>query len=65
MIRIPIERKDDLVRVVRCKDCKHYGKLMNADPDADKRCLITDLYEHRPSDWYCADGERREDVEIR
>ena len=26
MIRIPIERKDDLVRVVRCKDCKYrYG----------------------------------------
>ena len=49
--------------VVRCRDCKHYGKLMAGDPNADKRCLITDLYEWRPEDWYCADGEKMDKAE--
>ena len=29
----------DIVPVVRCKDCKYYGKLMNADPEADKTAI--------------------------
>lgn len=38
---------------VRCKDCKHY---MTIHCTCDG-CCISD-------DWYCADGERRTDVEI-
>ena len=43
----------DIVKVVRCKDCKHrnggcqYTHGRNADDD----------------DWFCADGERSEDRE--
>lgn len=41
---------NDVVQVVRCKDCKHY---MTIHCTCDG-CCISD-------DWYCADGERRTD----
>ena len=40
------------VEVVRCKDCKHY---MTIHCTCDG-CCISD-------DWYCADGERKDNVE--
>lgn len=46
---------DDMVRVVRCKDCKH------RDPE-DKRCDcggMEGLILPRQDYWFCADGERR------
>ena len=54
----------DVVPVVRCKDCKHYLTedvecpcnigLADATPDAQ--------YTWTPEpDWFCADGERREE----
>jgi len=43
-----INKKADMVEVVRCKDCKHY---MTIHCTCDG-CCISD-------DWYCADGERR------
>lgn len=40
--------------IVRCKDCKHFA------PDG----VYTMCYRHnglsQGTDWYCADGERRE-----
>lgn len=47
----------DAVPVVRCKECKH------CDPE-DKKCdcghaILWQL--PRNDDWFCADGERRED----
>ena len=39
----------DAVEVVRCKDCKHY---MTIHCTCDG-CCISD-------DWYCADGERKD-----
>lgn len=47
----------DAVEVVRCKDCKH------CDPE-DKKCdcghaILWQL--PRDDDWFCADGERRDD----
>ena len=41
-------KKADIVKVVRCKDCKHY---MTIHCTCDG-CCISD-------DWFCADGERR------
>lgn len=41
----------DAVEVVRCKDCKHY---MTIHCTCDG-CCISD-------DWYCADGERKDNV---
>lgn len=40
----------DAVEVVRCKDCKWYSD--------DYCCQFGDDY---GDDWYCADGERREE----
>lgn len=47
----------EFVKVVRCKDCKH------RDPE-DKKCdfghdIIWQL--PRRDDWYCADGERKDE----
>lgn len=42
----------DAVRVVRCGECKHYGTA---------ECDMEYYGNHMPEDWYCADGERRED----
>lgn len=46
-----------LTEVVRCKDCKH------RDPE-DKICDCGHFIRWqlpRQDDWFCADGERRED----
>ena len=49
---------DDVVEVVRCKDCK-YNYL---DPNNEKKCFKVD----RTPDFFCADGEKtdREKKEI-
>lgn len=56
----------DFVRVTRCKDCKWYG-IYEAKKDGtpDKRyspsvCLREIFAKRRDPDWYCADGERKE-----
>ena len=43
----------DAVPVVRCKDCKHYN--------AGFECLREGYGIEYPQDWYCADGERKDD----
>ena len=59
----------DAVEVVRCKDCKWYEiEQLKRDGTDDKRykpsvCVIGAYAEPRKADWYCADGERREDAE--
>lgn len=61
MIRIPIERKDGLMRVVRCKDCDHYP--YKTTPFLSDRISFK-TYRHCwdfPLDGYCDLGERRED----
>ena len=57
----------DAEPVVRCKDCKWYEiEQLKRDGTDDKRykpsvCVIGAYAEPRKADWYCADGERRED----
>lgn len=48
----------DVVQVVRCKDCKWYYILNGHD-----RCDLLDLEARdiKP-DWFCAEGERRENA---
>ena len=41
--------KGELVRVVRCKDCRHY-----------ENCEVNDLLLNH-EDGYCSDGEKRTD----
>ena len=41
----------DIVRVVRCRDCKHWGEY---------ECHVTNLTGQKSKrDWFCADGERK------
>ena len=58
MIRIPIERKDDLVRAVRCKDCKYMDDEECCTRYADEGAIHSTL-----PYGYCWVGERREDEE--
>ena len=53
--------------IIHCKDCKWYEiEQLKRDGTDDKRykpsvCVIGAYAEPRKADWYCADGERRED----
>lgn len=57
----------DAVEVVRCKDCKWFESAqLKRDGTDDKRykpsvCVKGTFAKVRKADWYCADGERRED----
>ena len=50
------ESRDLLKEIVMCKDCKH-GELMTFGTIA--YCELLDC--SRKPDWFCADGERRDD----
>lgn len=56
----------EFVKVVRCKDCKYYAIWeLKSDYTSDKRfrpsvCIIGQYAVHRNADYYCADGERKE-----
>ena len=46
--------KQEIVgELVRCKECKHYN--------AGFECLKEGYGIEYPQDWYCADGERKDD----
>ena len=48
----------DAVPVVRCKDCQNWeAHLFGADGDC--YCPFVDHY--TTGDWFCADGERKDD----
>lgn len=44
----------DVAAVVRCRECKHYN--------AGFECLIEGYGIERPADYFCADGEREEEI---
>ena len=46
------EKRDD--ELVRCKDCKHWEKSTG-------HCPYNSIF--TADDWFCADGERRDDDE--
>ena len=55
------------VPVVRCRDCKYYAiNRLTKAYEPDKRfnpsvCIIGEFARPRKPDWFCADGERRDD----
>ena len=56
--KIRIEGIEDIVRVVRCKDCKHYKRICE---DSNKfMCMITHGLIAAKADDFCSSGERRE-----
>lgn len=50
----------DAVEVVRCKDCK-YNKGTKVWLDGDVTIDCDNGMGYPPPDWFCADGERREE----
>ena len=43
--------------IIRCKDCKHYN-----GEDRDICCPLADYAQSKcGADWFCADGERKEE----
>lgn len=64
----------DVVEVVRCKDCKHrpidmggHGDGFDMEfPDNVCPCQVEDPYYSwvPKDDWFCPDGERKDDGEI-
>ena len=55
----PKGKKTNMVKVVRCKDCKH-GEKWNAVYACGKSRGFGTT--HKP-DWFCADGEREVKLE--
>lgn len=49
----------DMVEVVRCKDCRY--NYANMIPNG-KGCQ-RNVYVETADNWYCADGEREDEVE--
>ena len=65
IMRFPAE---DAVPVIRCKDCKHRPKGTGANhdlefPDYVCPCQCEDYYYSwmPKDDWFCKDGERKEE----
>jgi len=66
-----VSKTSERVEVVRCRDCKHRIVNENAGKKGymslDAMCDLDtgDIYElgrnAEDPDWFCADGERRED----
>ena len=43
---------DKIQPLIRCKDCKHFDGV---------DCRVNDIVNIMDTDWFCADGERREE----
>ena len=51
----------DLVKVVRCRDCRFWIANNAEEGDASGLCLNTNGYQLTTDmNWFCADGERGE-----
>ena len=60
-------KTSDMVSVVRCPDCKyyHFGNSTRQDSIVvwcDKCNRIDVLLKSVADNWFCADGERRDDI---
>ena len=52
--------KGELVRVVRCKDCKHGDPCNDGEIHCEKDIGTIETSVHKP-DWFCADGEKAQE----
>ena len=65
VITVETDRKEVRIRESRelifCKNCDHSYFASNRVPD--EQCLVCDKHGiDVTDDWYCADGERRNDI---
>lgn len=62
-----VQKTSDCVQVVRCRECKHYAiDYLTKAYEPDRRykpsvCIRNRYGVRRKPDWFCADGERRDD----
>lgn len=65
MTKIARQPAVDAVEVVRCRDCKYGEPTHNAHGEAvikcEEICWLCRLPRLMEPDWFCADGERRDD----
>lgn len=56
------EQEANMESVVRCKECKWYQAGIDINGKPFTRCNgDVRVYGHTMPDWFCADGERKED----
>ena len=48
----------DIVEVVRCRECRHRYYY---EDEHEPVCTASMAYANTPDDWFCKDGQRRED----
>ena len=61
ILEVRIKKQENLVEVVRCKDCTHYKDLLLGQPATAFGCNVHNWFSGE--DDYCSFGERREDAE--
>lgn len=52
----------EYVKIVRCKDCKH-SLINESHPNKPLICVLTRKCGTTTGEWYCADGERKDEAE--
>jgi hypothetical protein len=50
----------DAIPVVRCRECKH--RYYYDDDEHDPVCTASMAYASTPDDWFCKDGQRKDDA---
>lgn len=51
---------DDVVKVVRCKDCKWFEAYsQNGKLTGNGACILHEFAQSNLADWFCADGEAK------
>lgn len=59
ILEVRIKKQENLVEVVRCKDCTHYKDLLLGQPATAFGCNVHNWFSGE--DDYCSFGERGED----
>lgn len=52
----------DAVEVVRCKDCIYYDENIQYTEDGVRYCDCINHNRWEKEDWFCGDGERKNDA---
>ena len=63
-VRMAINLLEEQPEIVRCEDCKYLYHLWWLDEKNEKKCYICNKHTFtgmREEEWFCADGERRDD----
>lgn len=49
----------EIMPIVLCKDCVHYGETQMGKPRKENRRYVCDDF-NPDGDWFCADGRKKE-----